>query len=125
MGSHLDERADLEGMLRFSDTLRIDGRFRGTIESDGHLIVGEKAEIQATVRVASASVAGMLQGELRATARIEVFKGGKLFCNVVSPTIRIEDGAVFQGNCETTPGTAGPRPAGPLDLSQVSRKLAP
>ncbi|MFN7974081.1 MAG: polymer-forming cytoskeletal protein [Acidobacteriota bacterium] len=125
MGGHLDHTCELEGTLRFSDTLRIDGRFAGTIEGDGHLIVGEQALVKADVRAASVSVAGRLAGRVRAREKVEVFNAGRLDCDVVTPSIRIEDGALFHGHCETIPRSAPPAAKAPLDMAQVSKKLTP
>lgn len=123
MGSQLDPSTEVEGTLRFSDTLRIDGRFRGRIESDGLLIVGEKGDVDADISAGTVSIAGLVRGRIEVTQRIEIFKGGRLLCNVVTPAIRIDDGAVFQGHCDTTAGTPGNDKPRPLDMSQVARQL--
>ena len=43
----LGKGTEFEGKLKFHGTLRIDGYFKGEIEADGNLIVGEDAKIEA------------------------------------------------------------------------------
>lgn len=123
MGGHLDATSEFEGSLRFSETMRIDGRFSGDIEGNGHLIVGEKALVKADIRASIVTVAGKVEGTIRATERVEIFKEGRLTCDIVTPSIRIEDGAIFQGQCETTPRADNAAPKPPLDMSELKQKL--
>ena len=96
----LDRTTTLKGELRFTDTMRIDGRFTGRIISDNVLIVGETAEIEAEIDVAAISVMGRVSGILRASGRVEVHPGGILLADISTPVLRIEEGAVFQGRCD-------------------------
>lgn len=123
LGGLLDQTSEFEGTLRFGESLRIDGRFRGTIESEGVLIVGERAVVEATIRVGSISVAGLVQGSIQARERVEVFNGGRLECDVITPSIRIEEGATFHGACETLPAAPRPREDRTLDMSKVGHQL--
>jgi len=96
----LDRTTVMKGELGFADTMRIDGRFSGRIVSDNVLIVGETAEINAEIDVAAISVMGRVSGVLRATSRVEVHPGGVLLADIITPVLRIEEGAIFQGRCD-------------------------
>ena len=122
MGGLLDQTSEFEGTLRFGDSLRIDGRFRGSIESRGVLIIGEKADVTAEIKVGALSVAGTVRGSIRTEDRLEIFSGGKVHCDVVTPSIRIEEGATFHGSCETVPRTGAARTE-PVDMAKVGRQL--
>lgn len=96
----LDRTTSLVGELRFSDTMRIDGRVKGRILSDNVLVVGETAEIEGEIEVASISIMGKVRGTLRATVRVEVHPRAVLLADVTTPVLRIDEGAVFQGRCD-------------------------
>lgn len=95
----LDEGTDFEGELRFRDTMRIDGRFSGKITSKSVLIIGESADIKAEIYVSNVSINGRVTGKIHADKKIEIHSKGKVFCDVVTPSLLIEDGAFFHGNC--------------------------
>jgi len=123
LGGLLDQTSEFEGTLKFGDSLRIDGRFRGVIESQGVLIIGEKADVTAEIRVGSLSVAGTVRGAIKTSDRLEIFSGGKVHCDVVTPSIRIEEGALFHGSCETVPRANASRTEPSVDMAKVGRQL--
>lgn len=96
----LDRTTVMKGELRFADTMQIDGRFTGRIVSDNVLIVGETAEVNAEIDVASIAVTGRVTGVVRASSRVEIYPGGVLLGDVTTPVLRIDEGAVFQGRCD-------------------------
>jgi cytoskeletal protein CcmA (bactofilin family) len=106
----LGPETTLEGRLSFEGTVRLDGRFKGTIESkDGVMIVGEKAVIQADIMVHTATVSGEVRGNIRASSRIELHPPARVFGELKAPAVVIDAGVVFHGNCsmEGLPGKDG------------------
>lgn len=93
-----------EGKLSFDGCVRIDGAFTGEIRSDDTLIIGEGAQIQAEIDVATVIVrGGEFQGNIRAKTAIEMYAPGKVVGNLHSPQISIERGVNFQGQCRMDP----------------------
>lgn len=92
-GSHFD------GKMTFEGVVRIDGSFDGEIVSDDTLIVGEGAEVRAELDVATLVIYGTVYGNIRATHCVELHAPGHLVGNIVSPSLVVERGAVFDGNC--------------------------
>lgn len=92
-GSHF------EGKMTFEGVVRIDGSFDGEIVSDDTLIIGESAEVRAELDVATLVIYGTVYGNIRATNCVELHAPGHLVGNIVSPSLVVERGAVFDGNC--------------------------
>jgi cytoskeletal protein CcmA (bactofilin family) len=89
-----------EGKLQFEGCVRIDGAFRGEIRSDDTLVIGDGAVVHAEVDVATVIVrGGELHGNIRAKNAIELYSPGKVVGNLHSPSIAIERGVNFQGQC--------------------------
>jgi cytoskeletal protein CcmA (bactofilin family) len=89
-----------EGKLFFEGRVRIDGTFKGEIQSDDTLIIGDGAEVHAEIDVATVIVrGGSVHGNVRATQAIEIHAPGKLVGNIHSPSVFIERGVEFQGSC--------------------------
>ena len=90
-----------EGKLYFEGRVRIDGSFKGEIQSDDTLIIGDGAEVHAEIDVATVIVrGGVVHGNVRATTGIEIHAPGKLVGNISSPSLFIERGVEFQGSCK-------------------------
>jgi cytoskeletal protein CcmA (bactofilin family) len=95
----LGKNTEFDGKLSFTGTIRVDGRFEGEILGDGTLIVGDSAAVKADVRVSNLIVSGEIRGSLFASERIEVRPPGKVFGNIQSPIVVMEEGVVFDGQC--------------------------
>lgn len=116
----LDEGTEFNGDLVFRNTMRIDGKFKGSIESKNYLIIGETAEIEGEVKVSIVSINGKVSGKIIADGKVEIHAKGKVFCDIDTPKLVVEDGAFFRGNCnmlleeETKPAT----PKAPQTISK-------
>ena len=114
--------ANFEGTIEFQGTIRVDGRVKGKISSEGGtLIVGEKAVVNADITAGAVIVMGELNGTIDANERIEVYPPGRLGGNVLAAVILIKPGGIFNGNCamkvQTTPSKKVPAPS---KISSVS-----
>ena len=106
----LGRGSTFEGKLTFEGTVRIDGRFKGEIFTDGILVIGEGAEVQAEIDVATVIIEGSVTGNVRAKQLVEIHAPGRVVGNLVTPSLFIDKGVVFEGNCHMEPTEAPPRP---------------
>lgn len=91
----------ITGESTFKSLLRIDGKFSGRIASpSGTLIVGAGGVVDANIEVSIATIQGTVNGDIIATQRIELGRAGKLNGNIQTPSLMIEQGAVFEGSCK-------------------------
>jgi cytoskeletal protein CcmA (bactofilin family) len=90
----------LTGETNFQAMLRVDGVLQGTVSSEaGTLIVGSNGQVDANVAVASATVNGVVNGDIVATDKLHLGRTAKVVGNVQTPRIIIEEGAVLEGSC--------------------------
>jgi cytoskeletal protein CcmA (bactofilin family) len=91
----------ITGESTFKSLLRIDGKFSGRVTSPtGTLIVGAGGVVDANIEVSVATILGTVNGDIIATQRIELGRAGKLNGNIQTPSLMIEQGAVFEGSCK-------------------------
>ncbi len=98
----LGKGSEFQGKLTFEGSVRIDGRFTGEIFSDGTLIIGEGAEVQAEIRVGSVAVYGNVTGNITAQDAVELHAPASLRGNIASPALHIDKGVFFDGACQMT-----------------------
>ena len=99
LNGFLDNGSSFTGELEFEDTMRIDGRFKGKITSKNELIVGESAHIEGDIHVGRIAISGTVVGKIVADQRVEIHRNGKVFSDIDTPALIIEEGAIFQSNC--------------------------
>ena len=99
LNGFLDRGSSFKGELEFEDTMRIDGKFNGKIHSKNELIVGESAHIEGDIHVGRIAISGTVVGKIVADQRVEIHRNGKVYSDVDTPALVIEEGAIFQGNC--------------------------
>ncbi len=99
----IDVESEFRGDLIFKGSFRIEGYFKGTITSDAMLIVGEKAKVEADVKVGQLVINGEIRGTLQAAERIEVHDKGRVFGSVLAPKLVVEEGAYLEATCQTQP----------------------
>ncbi|MGD8227128.1 MAG: polymer-forming cytoskeletal protein [Desulfobacteraceae bacterium] len=99
INAFLGKDTEFEGKLSFNGAVRIDGRLKGEILTEGTLIVGESAVIASDIHVSHIIVSGEIRGNIVASDRIEIHAPGKVFGNIQAPIVIIDEGVVFEGNC--------------------------
>jgi len=87
----------VEGKIKVSNSVRIDGEVLGEIHSAGLVIVGKDAAVDGNIFSAEATVAGRVEGGIEASGTVELeskcfFKGDLKAKNLV-----VHEGAIFLG----------------------------
>ncbi|MCQ2603800.1 MAG: polymer-forming cytoskeletal protein [Spirochaetia bacterium] len=91
---------EFRGDLRFSESLQINGRFEGTIESTGFLYISDSASVHADIKARTVIVAGEVTGDISVTDKLEMLSSARVNGNIRTPKLMIADGVVFQGMCQ-------------------------
>jgi cytoskeletal protein CcmA (bactofilin family) len=102
----LDEGADFDGIMKFKGSFRIDGHFKGKIESDSTLIIGNKGKVEGELIVHHVVVCGEFVGDIKAAERVEVNGAGRVVGTIVTPKLIIEEGAFLEARCQTASPTS-------------------
>ena len=99
----LGKNTSFNGFLKFKKTLRIQGRFTGTIEATGALIVDKEAVVEADhISVRSLTVHGTVSGAVHALEKIDMLSGATVRGDLSAARLRIADGVLFEGQCSMT-----------------------
>ena len=103
--AYLGKGSRVSGKLNFEGTVRVDGQVEGEISAQDTLIVGERAVITAQINGTTVVIRGKVTGDIHARKRVEIRAPGRLFGNIVTPSLVIHDGVIFEGHCSMTSGT--------------------
>jgi len=95
----LGKETTFEGKLFFEGTVRIDGNFSGEISTKGLLVIGDEAIVHAQVKADKIIVRGELHGNIQASKIVEVRGAGKVYGDIRTPSVIVEEGVLFEGTC--------------------------
>jgi cytoskeletal protein CcmA (bactofilin family) len=100
LSGYVGNGTTLTGEANFKGMLRIDGRLSGRIASqDGTLLIGTNGQVDADIEVAVATINGTVNGDIIATERLEMGRAARVNGNIQTPSLMIEQGAIFEGSC--------------------------
>ncbi len=112
----LGRGSEFEGKLTFEGTVRIDGKFTGSIMTGDVLVVGEGAKISAEITCGTIIVHGEISGNIRAKTSVELHHPAKMRGNIETPSLVVEKGVLFEGQSKMEnleKGSARPAQASP------------
>ena len=99
--AHIGKSLLVKGELSGSEDLYIDGEVEGTVELKEHnLTVGPNGRVRANLHAKEVTVLGKVQGNVRASDKLEIRKSGSMVGDIVTARITIEDGAYFKGSID-------------------------
>ena len=94
----LEQGCSLEGKLRFEGVVRLNGTFKGDIDSKDTLILGETAYVEGNIRIGSLVVGGHIKGNITAGHRVEILPTGCVEGHCRAPIIIAHEGSELDGN---------------------------
>ncbi|MDH3211885.1 MAG: polymer-forming cytoskeletal protein [Myxococcales bacterium] len=95
--TYIDEGCEFSGQLRFKDTVRIDGRIEGEIQSQNTVVVGPTGIVRARIESDSVVVLGVVEGDIIARRKITLHETAQVTGEIRTAGIVIEEGARFKG----------------------------
>ena len=91
---------EFKGTISYSGTVRIDGYLDGEIHTDGILLIGEDAVLQAKITAGTVVCKGKITGDIVVKEQVKLRAPAVVNGSVKTPLLSIEDGVLFNGNLE-------------------------
>ncbi|MBF0484006.1 MAG: polymer-forming cytoskeletal protein [Candidatus Omnitrophica bacterium] len=106
MDRNIEINAGMQGNLVFKDpvNLKINGNFKGSLDTHGSLAIGENSEVEANISGDNVIIAGKVTGDVIAHKMLVILPTAVLLGNIISPKLNIVEGAIFNGKCQMAEG---------------------
>jgi cytoskeletal protein CcmA (bactofilin family) len=104
---------EFKGTISYSGTVRIDGYLDGEIHTDGVLLIGDEAVIQAKVTAGTVVCKGKITGDVAAKERVKLRAPAVFNGTMKTPVLSMEDGVLFNGGLEMSQGVRESSSSGP------------
>jgi cytoskeletal protein CcmA (bactofilin family) len=89
----------VSGNVRVNGFIRIDGDINGNLETDGNVIVGEKARLYGSIKAKSVIIGGIVIGDILAKEGVSLLSTAAVIGDIISRKVQMEDKVVFHGYC--------------------------
>ncbi|MEQ8325140.1 MAG: polymer-forming cytoskeletal protein [Vicingaceae bacterium] len=100
LGNMIKAGTEINGNIKCTGDIRIDGKLIGSLETEGRVVVGESGRIEGDIICKNAE----LSGTIRAKLSVHELLSLKAACNfegeISTNKLHIEPGASFTGNCK-------------------------
>jgi cytoskeletal protein CcmA (bactofilin family) len=87
----------LSGKLQLKGSGQVLGGFSGQIECDGDLVIGPEAVVEADIRSARITIAGLVRGNVVAANRLKIMTTGRLEGDARVGALVVQEGGVHHG----------------------------
>lgn len=107
----IGREAVFEGVLSTKNSVCIEGTFRGSLHSEGAVILSRSGTMEADVVADLVSINGTLRGNIRALKQLDVGETGVIHGEVQAAAVTVAKGGVLEGTCRRIVPEAVPEAA--------------
>ncbi len=90
----------IKGDISGKSDVRVAGIINGSISIEGELIVERQGTVEAEIRTTTAVIAGTVKGNIDVSEKLVLESTSQFAGNIKTKQLIIQEGAIFQGNCQ-------------------------
>lgn len=91
---------EVDGNIKLnSGLLRVNTHIKGSIRSEGTILVNDQGDIEGEIHTKLISISGKVKGTIHASERIEIKEHGIVLGDIHTPSLVIDPGGYFDGQC--------------------------
>lgn len=98
----LAKGTEFTGTIEVSDSIRLEGKFKGEVWTQATLHVVSDANVQAKVQAGYVVIGGRFKGDVNCEQRIDLLAECRATGSLVTRALTVEEGAVFDGDVAMT-----------------------
>jgi cytoskeletal protein CcmA (bactofilin family) len=99
ISAFLGKETVFQGKMTFQGIFRLEGKFEGEIFESGTLIIGQSGVVKGKIEAQTVVIHGWVEADIQVKERVEIHSVGKLYGNLLTPTLIIDEGGIFEGHC--------------------------
>ena len=87
----------IDGDIRTSGSLRVEGEVNGFVKAEGDVFVGESGIVKNEIEAREIIIAGKVEADVTALKKLAILPKGKLHGDIRCASLKIEEGGTFIG----------------------------
>jgi cytoskeletal protein CcmA (bactofilin family) len=100
INSLVGEDTVFDGTFESKGPFRIDGHFKGKINSFGKIFIGKTGIAECQIIAKNIIIGGTVKGDVYAEEYVQILKTGKILGNIFASSMNMDDSVVFDGECK-------------------------
>ena len=96
IGSTVYIKGDISG----KSDVRVAGNINGSINIEGELIIEKAGHVEGEIKSVTAVIAGSVKGNIDVSEKLILDSSSQYVGNIKTKQLIIQEGAIFQGNCQ-------------------------
>jgi cytoskeletal protein CcmA (bactofilin family) len=101
--SRIGKGTKASGKLHFRGPVKIEGEAEGEITGE-EVMIASGATVSARISATRVTIAGAFTGEVSARERVELMATARVQCTINTPSLVLNEGAQFDGDCKMPAG---------------------
>jgi len=93
-----------EGTINVPHSIRIDGAFKGRLQTAESITVGETGAVEAEIRAQNAFIFGKVLGNMYIDERVELHSSAVAVGDLHAKELVVKEGAIYHGHCSMQKG---------------------
>ena len=89
----------ITGDIQSKGDIRVDGRLKGSINTEGKVVLGANGTIEGDVICQDADISGTINAKITVSKLLSLKATARLNGDIVTSKLSIEPGAAFTGSC--------------------------
>ena len=87
------------GDINSNGDIRVDGTLKGSIKTEGKVVLGKEGVVEGDVICQNADISGIIKAKITVSNLLSLKETAKLNGDIVTNKLSIEPGAEFTGSC--------------------------
>jgi cytoskeletal protein CcmA (bactofilin family) len=100
INSLVGEDTVFNGTFESTGPFRIDGYFKGKINSFGKIYIGKSGVAECQIVAKNIIIGGTVKGDVYAEEFVQILKTGKILGNIYASSMDMDDSVIFDGECK-------------------------
>ncbi|MFA6553117.1 MAG: polymer-forming cytoskeletal protein [Patescibacteria group bacterium] len=98
----------VEGNFKGDGNVTVEGMVQGSLKTNHTLKIGTNAKIKAEVEAANLMLSGEIRGNVKIFEKATLLRSAKIFGNLETKVLSVEEGAIINGKCTMVKDEAAP-----------------
>ncbi len=95
----LDSGTVIEGTVRSSEDLRLDGKIIGDVFCEKRFVMGETGKVEGKINCGESLISGKIEGEIGVKGLLHLLSSAYIKGKIMASKMIVDEGANYSGEC--------------------------
>jgi len=102
-GNHIIVGTKITGDILSENNILIEGEIIGNISCKGKVTIGNSGLVKGNITCFTSEIFGTIEGEIKVDDVLNLRDTSKIYGNIDTQKLKIDEGAFFEGSCKMSP----------------------